>query len=336
MFPSTLLLALSLTTAAPAGPTVTAPRASLASRPAASTTGAVAMLAPGRGTEWAPGSSQQILWHRRGRLGPTVGIVLLRKGQAEQAIIPATPNSGVFTWTVPATLAPGTYRVAVVTTDRGVRGTSDLFRVVAPPRTGSAALARKPALSSSPGPAVAGPPVGPSGLFIPKRGSTQQGAGYDFVGLMWRDNAINESGYIVERWGGPGCEAGYTVVGRLPADATSFEDVGVDPRAETYWWRVRAWNLRGGSGYASISIQNDVQNNAVGGTAAVEVPQDPSEVCKEAGGVWLGWGIDYCSQALSDIYSAGQILANPLVHVYMAYFAKIGRASCRERVSRSV
>ncbi len=178
--------------------------------------------------------------------------------------------------------------------------------------------------ATAPRSVVPGPPLKPSGLRIAKWGSVSQGAGYDFVGLMWTDNAINEMSYVIERWGGPGCEAGYTKVGYAGANGSYFEDTGVDPRADTYWWSVKACNLQGCSEGAAISIQNDQNNVPVGGTTVVTVPKDPSKTCAEEGGVWLGWGIDYCSHELGAANSAWLTATNPVVQAYMAYFAVVG------------
>ncbi len=308
----------------------------LATVPAASRAGAIVVLAPGRGTEWTAGSGQKVQWHKRGRLSPTVRVVLLRKGRPELAIAASVPNSGTFNWNIPATLGPGSYSLAVVTADGSVRGTSNPFRIVAPPSPGRPRAVRQLAPAQGPTLVMPGPPLAPTNLVVAARGSMQDGASYNYVGLMWHDQAINELGYVVERWGGPGCEAGYTVVGLLPANATFFEDVGVDPRAGTYWWSVKATNLGGPSAGAAISIQNDVRHNPVGGTQTVEVPEDPAEKCKAEGGVWLGWGINYCSKTLGDLYSAGQIVFDPIVQVYMGYFAIVGGGATTYRLPEDV
>jgi hypothetical protein len=171
---------------------------------------------------------------------------------------------------------------------------------------------------------IAGPPARPTGLRVVKSGSVSRGGGYDFVGLMWTDNSINEMSYVIERWGGPGCEAGYTRIGSTGANASCFEDIGVDPAAGTYWWKVKACNTRGCSEAAAISIQNDQRNNPVGGTGTLVVPKDPSKTCAEEGGIWLGWGVDYCSHELGTLQSAAQMATNPIVQGYMAYFAVVG------------
>ncbi len=324
MPPTLLVLSLPILSALSGLATLQVPRVPSAAAPPPGRAGAIVVVAPGRGASWAAGSAQRIDWQRRGRLGPVVAIVLLRKGQPSQLIAAAAPNTGSRRWTVPAGLAPGTYRVGIATTDGAVRGTGELFRVVA--RTAPDRVARRPQVEALPGARLTPqnhPPAQPTGLWIAKSGSTSSGSGYDFVGLMWSDNADNEAEYVVSRWGGPCCESGYTVIARLPPNSTSFEDVGVDPRGGSYWWSVEARNVFGASS-TSITIQNDQAHNPVGGTQTVEVPEDPSEVCKEQGGVWLGWGLNYCSQALGELYSAAQTLLDPVVQVYAGYFAVVG------------
>jgi hypothetical protein len=240
----------------------------------------------------------------------------------------------------PAGAAPAT------PTTTAVRAPSTVARAptsppVAAPATKPAAAPREVArttrpLTSPSTPTVAGPPLAPTGLAIAKWGAVSAGGSYDYVGLTWTDNAINETSYIVERWGGPGCEAGYTQIGSTPANATCFEDVGVDRRKDTCWWRVKACNLRGCSDYASISIQNDVQNNPVGGTTTVTVPESPKEKCKAQGGIWLGWGINHCSQVLATVATVVHSLLDPVVQSYMIYFAAVGSGATMRALPEDV
>lgn len=74
-------------------------------------------------------------------------------------------------------------------------------------------------------------PASPDGFHVTSATASQ-------VSLAWADNADNESGYIVERWS-PG--SGWTVIATLAADATSYQDTGVQP-ATAYLYRVHAIN----------------------------------------------------------------------------------------------
>lgn len=56
------------------------------------------------------------------------------------------------------------------------------------------------------------------------------------VGLIWRDNATNETGYQVER--SVGSDSSFEVVAHMPANATSYINGWMPP--DTYRYRVRA------------------------------------------------------------------------------------------------
>lgn len=73
--------------------------------------------------------------------------------------------------------------------------------------------------------------------------------------LSWRDNASNESGFIVERCTGTmlSCaleSATWTVLATLAANTTVYADTGLAP-ATTYNWRVKAYNAAGSSAYSN-------------------------------------------------------------------------------------
>lgn len=84
-------------------------------------------------------------------------------------------------------------------------------------------------------------PANPSGLAV-------SNVAYNSVGLSWSDNAANESGFKVER-----SPDGVTFaeIGSLGADARSFTDASVS-RLSKYYYRVRAFNSAGASGYSNV------------------------------------------------------------------------------------
>jgi len=89
-------------------------------------------------------------------------------------------------------------------------------------------------------------PADPTNLAATVLSATQ-------VQLDWTDNAINETGYIVERSDNGGA---FAVIANLPADTVTYVDgtVGV---GNNYIYQVAATNISGNSGYsnqASISI----------------------------------------------------------------------------------
>jgi hypothetical protein len=77
--------------------------------------------------------------------------------------------------------------------------------------------------------------------------------------LTWTDVATNESWYVVERSSDGG--ATYTQVAILPADTTTYDDLGLQS-STTYFYRLKAVNRGGSSAYASLSqVTNDLYWN---------------------------------------------------------------------------
>lgn len=68
--------------------------------------------------------------------------------------------------------------------------------------------------------------------------------------LSWKDNADVETGYVVERKTG---QLGtYSVIAAsLPANTTSFKDTGIASSGAIYYYRVKAFNNVGSSGYSN-------------------------------------------------------------------------------------
>ncbi len=75
--------------------------------------GALFMVSPSAGTEWAQGSAQTIRWEGRVATG-NVKILLYQGMTLKGTISASTPNSGSFDWMVPPLQAPGIYTVRVV------------------------------------------------------------------------------------------------------------------------------------------------------------------------------------------------------------------------------
>ncbi|RLD15752.1 MAG: hypothetical protein DRI22_02075 [Caldiserica bacterium] len=89
-------------------------------------------------------------------------------------------------------------------------------------------------------PACGTPPAAPTNL-------TATPASSDTIELSWTDNSDNEDGFRIERK-----EAGgtYSEIATLPANTTSYTDTGLNPET-TYYYRVRAYNSFGTSGYSN-------------------------------------------------------------------------------------
>ena len=92
----------------------------------------ITLTSPAAGDSWAPGTSHDILWTIRGTMDDEVKILLFQSGRQVMEIAARVPNSGRFTWLIPNTVAPGSYKVRVRTIDNAVRGNSGEFGIAAP------------------------------------------------------------------------------------------------------------------------------------------------------------------------------------------------------------
>ncbi|MGA2533810.1 MAG: SBBP repeat-containing protein [Candidatus Aminicenantales bacterium] len=84
-------------------------------------------------------------------------------------------------------------------------------------------------------------PIAPSGLVAAALSATQ-------VRLTWTDNSYNEDGFKIERK--TGSAGAWAQVGSAAADAISADDGGLT-ESTTYYYRIRASNNAGDSGYSN-------------------------------------------------------------------------------------
>ena len=70
------------------------------------------------------------------------------------------------------------------------------------------------------------------------------------VNLAWRDNSTNETGFEVER--STSATSGFTRIATVAANSTAFADTAA-PRKATLFYRVRAVNNVGASGYSNTA-----------------------------------------------------------------------------------
>jgi len=89
---------------------------------------------------------------------------------------------------------------------------------------------------------VASAPAAPSALAASAASTTR-------VNLGWTDNAGNEDGFQVER--SPD-GAAFAALGTAGANATTYADLTAQP-ATAYWYRVRATNGVGASGWSNVA-----------------------------------------------------------------------------------
>jgi len=94
------------------------------------------------------------------------------------------------------------------------------------------------------------PPIAPSDLQALALSATS-------VRLTWMDNAYNESGFKIERK--TGAAGTWAEVGTTGEDATSYTDSGL-AELTTYFYRVRAYNEAGDSGYSNEASVTTPEN----------------------------------------------------------------------------
>lgn len=78
--------------------------------------------------------------------------------------------------------------------------------------------------------------------------------------LSWNDHSDNETGFSIERsWDGEQ----WTEVGTVGPDVTEFEDVGLGAIRRLYYYRVRAFNDYGYSGYTNVAAYSHEPNGQI-------------------------------------------------------------------------
>jgi titin len=115
------------------------------------------------------------------------------------------------------------------------------YRVVAFNNVGDSAASAAVQAQTQAAPVTNTVPAAPTNLRITGGTSTS-------LILAWNDNSNNESGFSVERWNG----FNWVVLGTVPANTTSVQNIYLFPYS-VYYYRIRAYNSAGYSGYSNIA-----------------------------------------------------------------------------------
>ena len=104
---------------------------------------------------------------------------------------------------------------------------------------------------------LAAAPAAPSGLISTAASQTQ-------ITLSWADNSGDESGFKIER--SADGSTGWTQIGTVGANVSTYPNTGLVANA-LWYYRVRAWNGSGDSGYSNTANTHTAYATEYGGTA---------------------------------------------------------------------
>lgn len=86
------------------------------------------------------------------------------------------------------------------------------------------------------------------------------------INLSWVDNSSNETGFIIERSTTSG--SGYAQIATVGGNVTNYASTGLTA-ASTYYYRVKATNSAGDSGYSNVA--NATTTSSGGGTTTITI-----------------------------------------------------------------
>ncbi|MFH1414075.1 MAG: fibronectin type III domain-containing protein, partial [Candidatus Omnitrophota bacterium] len=130
-------------------------------------------------------------------------------------------------------------------------------------------------------------PVEPSGLNATAVLTTQ--INLSQINLSWTDNSDNEAGFKIERK--IGATGTYAQIAMVNADITNFDDTGLAPNT-TYYYKVRAYNGAGDSGYSNeASATTEPEIDDVPPIVKITSHQ-PGDIVSKDGFLFSGTAID--------------------------------------------
>jgi hypothetical protein len=127
--------------------------------------------------------------------------------------------------------------------DKGLTAsTTYWYRIRSRNAVGASSYSNAVSVTTKPAPATTAP-AAPTSLVAGAVSDTR-------IDMSWTDNATNEANYVVER--SPDSTFATVTSTTLPAGATSWSDTGRTANT-TYWYRVKAVNAIGSSGYSNVA-----------------------------------------------------------------------------------
>lgn len=141
-------------------------------------------------------------------------------------------------------------------------------------------------------PNLPNPPAAPSNLSTTAVSQSE-------IDLTWADNSTDEDGFEMER--SPDGSTGWTQIGTLIADTTSYSDTGLSS-GTTYYYRIRAFNVAGNSTYSNISNTSTPDSSNIDQLAIGEI-----NVVGNVNGSYLDTQInDGTTQSIIEVESGGK------------------------------
>ncbi|MEW6181953.1 MAG: stalk domain-containing protein [Bacillota bacterium] len=115
------------------------------------------------------------------------------------------------------------------------------------------------------------------------------------IGICWTDNSSDELGFRIER---STDGTTFTEIATVGPGAWAFEDVPL-PECTTYWYRIRAYNASGDSGYSNVANAHTI------GACRPAPPSELTMTGSTAGTISLAWRDNSSNENAFCIYRSG-------------------------------